>query len=73
MERGSEYRRKKRVARVPASWFGLLPGQPLDFWVRVYWEARGRGIRKSDLEAIRHVAFSERLRQSHIRDTTKRG
>jgi hypothetical protein len=62
VDRGVEYRRRKRIARVPVSWFGLMPGQPLSFWVRVYWLARQKGVRKGDHGRIRDVAVSLLLR-----------
>jgi hypothetical protein len=49
-------RRRRGVAKIPPYWFGWTSGSHrLSFYVRVYWECRKRGIRKSDKAQVTTV------------------
>jgi len=49
-------RKGVKVARVPAYWFGWCDqSHRLGWYVRVYWECRRLGIRKSDKEKVTAV------------------
>jgi len=48
--------RRRGIARIPVAWFGWTSGSHrLAYYVRVYWECRKRGIRKSDKEQVTTV------------------
>ena len=57
-------RSSKPVARIPEYWFGWYPkSKSTEFYIKVYWEIRRRGIRKSNktkvLEVMRQVDFCD--------------
>lgn len=47
----------KSVEKIPSWWFGVRPGMPLTFWVRVKHTARRTGARMGDRNAIADIAY----------------
>lgn len=49
--------RTKGSPIIPSEWFGLLPGQCLAFWVKVWALTKQRGVRKKDWAGVKKIAM----------------
>jgi len=50
---------KLRGLRIPAEWFGLIPGRPLSFWKRVRRRVKDANVRVRDFNKVRAIALAE--------------
>jgi hypothetical protein len=50
---------KLKGLRIPAEWFGLIPGRPLSFWKRVRRRVKDANVRVRDFNKVRAIALAE--------------
>ena len=50
---------KLKGLRIPAEWFGLIPGRPLSFWKRVRRRVKDANVRVRDFKKVRAIALAE--------------
>ena len=48
-----------RGLRIPSYWFGIVPGRPLSFWIRVRRRVKQANVRLNDINAVRAIALTE--------------
>lgn len=50
---------KLKGLRIPAEWFGLIPGRPLSFWKRVRRRVKDANVRVRDFNKVTAIALAE--------------
>lgn len=50
---------KLKGLRIPAEWFGLIPGRPLSFWKRVRRRVKDANVRLRDYRKVKAIALAE--------------
>lgn len=55
MRTGRRRSGRARVPRIPAAWFRLAPGMPIEFWLAVEDAAHRRRVPKRDLAKVQAI------------------